>query len=215
MKKDYELWVAENVPDPHMACAETTLSMVAAFPELRRVRGHIYTSTGHSRPHWWCVGANGTIVDPTVVQFVGHCVYDQWDESQEEPTSKCLYCGDLCYDRKEHCSITCLEANTKYLDSIGTEYGPIPPAYHIETPLEHLETYEPKEGLSNREDLKQTALIFFTQLSDHYKIHRTWTKGRISITDCRLIFGGTLEQLLEDGVLEKVEYGRLQEYEKL
>ncbi len=40
MKPQYADWIAANVKESRGRCAEATLAMAAAFPELTRVRGH-------------------------------------------------------------------------------------------------------------------------------------------------------------------------------
>ena len=69
MNKLYEDWIANNVTDIHRMCAEITRKMASAFPELTRVRGHIYTASGHYVPHWCLVTIDSEIIDPTETQF--------------------------------------------------------------------------------------------------------------------------------------------------
>ena len=40
MKPEYTAWITANVRNPYGRCKEVTEQMVAAFPELARVRGH-------------------------------------------------------------------------------------------------------------------------------------------------------------------------------
>jgi hypothetical protein len=110
MTEQYAAWIAANVADPRRTCRETTLAMAAAFPELRRVRGHYCHGLIGEAPHWWLVAPDGSIVDPTAVQFPAGGTYVEHDESQPEPTGRCLECGDYTYDRRLFCSAECHNA---------------------------------------------------------------------------------------------------------
>ena len=107
----YETWITEYVKNPHLTCKETTEQMVAVFPELTRVRGHVYLLSGRYVPHWWLTTADGEIVDPTASQFSGIVMYDPWDESEPEPVGKCMNCGKLFFARQyaPFCDSICLE----------------------------------------------------------------------------------------------------------
>ncbi len=109
MKPQYADWIAANVKETLGRCAEATLAMSAAFPELTRVRGHYQCWVWGERQHWWLVDPNGEIVDPTANQFPskGGGVYIPWDESQPEPTGVCPNCGDYCYNGQSCCSEAC------------------------------------------------------------------------------------------------------------
>lgn len=98
MGTQYDDWIREHITDPHGKCVEATLEMAAAFPELKRVRGHYHSAFQGTRPHWWLVTLNGQIVDPTASQFSAVGMYEEWDETQPEPTGKCPNCGELIYD---------------------------------------------------------------------------------------------------------------------
>lgn len=110
-ERPYEAWIAERLASeaPRTKCAEWTLAMVAAFPELKRVRGHIELSNGKPA-HWWCETPDGEIVDPTVAQFDGSIVlqYLPHEDGAPEPVGKCLNCGEYVYaPRRSACSETC------------------------------------------------------------------------------------------------------------
>jgi len=76
-------------------CAEATTEMVEAFPELLRVPGHVNCPFPWGRrAHWWCVTAEGEIVDPTKGQFPGIYSYDPFKEGDEVRLGKCMNCGD-------------------------------------------------------------------------------------------------------------------------
>lgn len=112
MAISYDEWIAQHVSDHVSAygrCAAVTLAMQAAFPELRRVRGHYYCMIWGERQHWWLVTPAGEIVDPTARQFPsgGSGVYEPWPEGAAEPTGKCPNCGEFVYDRGTVCSDAC------------------------------------------------------------------------------------------------------------
>jgi len=92
MDPRYAAWIVEQYPTPTAAmnrCFGATRDMVAAFPELRRVRGW-YGWT----EHWWCVSLDGGIVDPTAAQFHGTATYREFrDGVDPEPLGKCVNCG--------------------------------------------------------------------------------------------------------------------------
>lgn len=106
----YAAWIAANVHGSGLgACNDVTERMVAAFPELTRVRGHYHCPVWGRREHWWCVTAGGVIVDPTAHQFpsrgAGH--YEPHVEGSLEPTGKCLGCGEYVWDHRTFCSDAC------------------------------------------------------------------------------------------------------------
>jgi hypothetical protein len=109
---DYQNWITAHFPDAQTAygqCVDATVTMAAAFPELRRVRGHYFCLTWGMRAHWWLVTEDGRIVDPTAAQFPsqGQGLYEPWIEGDTEPTGKCMNCGGYTYDGKPACSETC------------------------------------------------------------------------------------------------------------
>jgi|AMWB02.1.fsa_nt_gi hypothetical protein len=106
---DYVQWISEWLQnnDPHLKCATATLEMVSAFPELTRIRGHVWLCGGYERPHWWCIDKNGDVVDPTASQFNGIVMYEPWDESLPEPTGVCANCGGYTYNHATCCSDKC------------------------------------------------------------------------------------------------------------
>jgi len=89
-------------------CKEVCEGMKKRFPELRLVRGHYYCAVWSKRGHWWLETESGERIDPTAMQFPskGKGVYEEWDDSQPEPTGMCPNCGELCYNGEyvhEHC----------------------------------------------------------------------------------------------------------------
>jgi hypothetical protein len=114
----YRDWITANVEgDGYGKCAEATQAMAAAFPELRRVRGHYYCSVWGERSHWWLVAEDGSIVDPTAGQFpsIGLGGYVEWHEGDDEPTGKCANCGGYVYNSATVCSSACHQAMVDYL----------------------------------------------------------------------------------------------------
>jgi len=125
----YEEWIAANVPlEPILArgkCFGATQKMAAAFPELRRVRGHYLCPSWGRQEHWWCIAPDGTIVDPTGHQFPSATrisggalvvlgVYEPLPDDAEEPIGKCLVCGGYCWASESApsayaCSSECMD----------------------------------------------------------------------------------------------------------
>jgi len=104
------LWISEHYPTPESAnlkCAEATLAMCAAFPELIRIRGSAMVGID-LRPHWWCETPNGEVIDPTAHQWPGGVVFYERLQSEEECHGKCLDCGELLFrslgDTSFHCA---------------------------------------------------------------------------------------------------------------
>lgn len=119
MEDKYEEWIKNNIPeDCYGQCAERTLEMQTVFPELKRVRGHYYGIFHGVRPHWWLKDEKGNIIDPTKSQFPNNKLgfYDEWDESQLEPTGKCPNCGGFAYN-EYCCSEKCTIEYTAYCNN--------------------------------------------------------------------------------------------------
>ena len=102
----YSAWIAEwaKAHDVRCACERATLDMVERFPELRRVPGHVRFVVGGGAAHWWCVTADGTVVDPTANQFLefhgGIARYEEWVGPL--PSGKCPNCGEYVYPPITH-----------------------------------------------------------------------------------------------------------------
>lgn len=63
-------------------CKELSEAAVLADPTLTLVRGHYFCPLWCSQePHWWCVRTDGTIHDPSVLQFPsnGSGIYEEFD----------------------------------------------------------------------------------------------------------------------------------------
>jgi hypothetical protein len=116
VQSKYRAWVAETVTETYGKCKEVTEAMVAAFPELTRVRGHYMCADWGKRAHWWLVDENGEIVDPTADQFPckGTSEYVPWEEGAEEPTGKCMNCGGYTYGSSRACSPACAKKLEAY-----------------------------------------------------------------------------------------------------
>lgn len=115
----YREWIEQH-PWGAGQCAEATTAMVAAFPELRRVRGHVFLmGTAKTPTHWWCVAPDGEVVDPTRHQFPNLVGYDEWTEGSEEPVGRCCECGGYIYASSGYsdtvCSDDCRKAYESYL----------------------------------------------------------------------------------------------------
>lgn len=73
-------------------CKEMCEALVADDPSLKMVRGHYYEPTwGREEPHWWCVNAEGVIIDPTKLQFPSGGIIDCYTEF--DGTFDCEECG--------------------------------------------------------------------------------------------------------------------------
>ncbi len=112
MLSQYVEWIKKYLANSFGmgTCKETTERMQLAFPELERVRGHYYCPIWGEREHWWLVDSESQIIDPTKDQFPskGQGVYTAWIEGTEEPTGKCLNCGEYTYgDASSICSERC------------------------------------------------------------------------------------------------------------
>ncbi len=106
----FETWIETNVTSDSIGkCAEITLAMCKAFPELKRVRGHYYDFVWAERAHWWCVDPNGIVIDPTAAQFPskGLGFYDEHVKGDPEPTGKCMNCGAYCFNEQLFCCDQC------------------------------------------------------------------------------------------------------------
>ena len=93
-------------------CKEMSEAAVAEDPSLTLVRGWYYCPIWNRRePHWWCKKPDGTIVDPTCLQFPsgGLGEYEEFNgvvtcaecgkEIPEEKArfdSNYAFCSDLC-----------------------------------------------------------------------------------------------------------------------
>lgn len=95
-------------------CKEMSEAEVAADPSLKLVRGHYYCPFWGEQPHWWTVRPDGTINDPTKLQFPskGNGEYVEFDgnvscsecgkEMKEEEAmseSNYCFCSGECYGR--------------------------------------------------------------------------------------------------------------------
>lgn len=115
-------WIDEHYPTQESAygkCAEATEAMMAAFPgQLRRVRGWVEDLGWGRRAHWWCVNAEGEIVDPTRRQFTFLHMYEPHDESTGDPPEPrvCMNCGVEHFGPFDLCSHKCEQSYLAYLN---------------------------------------------------------------------------------------------------
>lgn len=82
-------------------CKEATEEMAAAFPELKRVPGHVEVMGWGRRAHWWLETADGEIVDPTVSQFPMVFEYEPFEPGSPVRVGRCMDCGDDIYDHPQ------------------------------------------------------------------------------------------------------------------
>lgn len=93
-------------------CKEMSEAAVAADPTLTLVRGHYIDPQWGKQAHWWTVRQDGSVYDPTALQFPskGRGVYVPFDGMVE-----CANCGKSMHESDvEHgesrfafCSYTC------------------------------------------------------------------------------------------------------------
>jgi hypothetical protein len=115
-KSAYLQWIAEHVGiDPHGQCKQVTERMAAAFPELRRVRGHYVCPVDGPQPHWWMVTPDGIILDPTKAQFASQSQGVYEPHEGPEPTGTCLNCGTFVFDGTSFCNSDCTKEFTSYV----------------------------------------------------------------------------------------------------
>lgn len=111
----YKKWIETNVKGAgYGECADITVQMQEAFPELLRKRGSYRCPVWGDRTHWWLTTVSGEIVDPTANQFPskGNFEYTELSEAEisELPTGVCLECGGPVYNGRDVCSDDCYNA---------------------------------------------------------------------------------------------------------
>lgn len=118
----YEAWIEAYVsrqPKRFVRglCEEASKEMVEAFPELKRVCGFVHTPNGKEE-HWWCVTADGKVVDPTASQFSVVFEYEilvlkRTADRNRVPVGRCLDCGDSTYFNSyshDFCNEACVQS---------------------------------------------------------------------------------------------------------
>lgn len=100
MIERYLDWIVAYVSEHPVRnrCQEATLAMKEAFPELERVAGFAHTDRG-SVEHWWCLGPDGVVYDPTSIQFESVFSYEPWKPGDEIRVGRCLACGGDIFKR--------------------------------------------------------------------------------------------------------------------
>ncbi len=104
-------------------CKKMSEALVTERPELRLVRGHYFCPIwGRNEEHWWCEDAEGTVVDPTRLQFpsAGFGHYEEFDGNvQCEQCNKSIREEDaVMAGRYATCSTRC----AMYLTGVGEFY---------------------------------------------------------------------------------------------
>jgi len=111
-----EAEIAEGYAKYRGKCKAMSEAAVAADPTLRLVRGHVLVpGWGTEEAHWWCERPDGTIYDPSVLQFpfappAG--AYTEFDgtvecaecgktgpEAEFRHESRYSFCSTLCHGR--------------------------------------------------------------------------------------------------------------------
>ncbi len=95
MNPEYQAWIdayLTRIGDPRGKCKDACKEMLAAFPELRQVPGHVHSSSG-KWGHTWLETESGEILDPTASQYEGISRYEPWKPGEEICVGRCLVCG--------------------------------------------------------------------------------------------------------------------------
>lgn len=114
----YGEWIGKNCPSKPTGalghCAEFVDLMAAVFPELRKTRGFYHCHKWGRRTHWWLVAPDGSVVDPTVLQFpsAGLGKYEELADA-DLPIGRCMECGELVMPRGYGSSQFCNEEHEK------------------------------------------------------------------------------------------------------
>lgn len=96
-------------------CREMSEAAVKEDPTLRLVRGHYLCWEWGSQEHWWTVRADGTIHDPTKLQFpskgdgeyvefngivyCAECGKDMKEEDVKDSDGHYAFCSGMCHGR--------------------------------------------------------------------------------------------------------------------
>lgn len=91
-----EQQIAEDYKTYRGKCKQLSEEACAKDPTLRLVRGHVFVREWCSEEaHWWCERPDGTIFDPSVLQFPSTPVeYEEFDGV--------LYCCQCSKEGDEH-----------------------------------------------------------------------------------------------------------------
>lgn len=73
-------------------CKEFSEEEIKKDPTLTLVRGHYYCPVFGEQPHWWCIKPDGTIIDPTALQFPSEGK-GTYVPLEEDFTVECTECG--------------------------------------------------------------------------------------------------------------------------
>lgn len=82
-------------------CKEFCEALCKEDTTLTMVRGHYYDAMWGQQAHWWCTKPDGTVVDPTKLQFPseGRGLYVPFDGTVE-----CSNCGEEGTEEDFDCS---------------------------------------------------------------------------------------------------------------
>lgn len=95
-------------------CKEMVDQAIANDPTLTAVRGHYDDFQWGLQPHWWCIKQDGTIYDPTALQFpsagngeyipfngivnCSNCNKEMKEEDADFESNYC-FCSTICHMR--------------------------------------------------------------------------------------------------------------------
>jgi len=92
-------------------CKEFVDEAVFKDPTLKAVRGHYYCPYWGEQAHWWCVREDGSIYDPTALQFPSKGIGEYVEFDGSVTCSNCGKIGreeDFRYEsRYSFCSTAC------------------------------------------------------------------------------------------------------------
>ena len=97
-------------------CKEYSEALCNEDPTLRLVRGFYHCPLWGKQDHWWCEKPDGTIVDPTVMQFPTSGEGAEYEEFAG--ICECAECGKkvreedaMFQSRYAYCSSRCMMAH--------------------------------------------------------------------------------------------------------
>ncbi len=102
--KQYEAWIEDYKARTKTVlgmCKQATTEMSIAFPELKRIAGHVEVLGWGRRAHWWLETEAGEVVDPTASQFPLVFEYERFEPGTPVRTGRCMNCGDDILDHPQ------------------------------------------------------------------------------------------------------------------
>lgn len=106
-------------------CKEAVDKMARAFPELRKVRGHVLSAPPWGRrQHWWLETMDGLVVDPTAAQFPAIEAYEELIEGVTPvQVGRCMSCGKPIMSRDPASMLDVRHSTSLCSDECADAYG--------------------------------------------------------------------------------------------